>query len=242
MTQRVLGREPRRLRGLVALWCTQLRRTSGHVALQTAVLLRRRWWIIRHLLPMSGALVAVLGTLLMISVNVQWLGFIPALLSRVDSREVAWGALSGFEDPNWDAFEALDDPLDYPDLQIGAALSTVLSSDTGFRELVELVESHIKQAPLGEVAAMQISSSGYTSSGRSIIGRYTVDFLLEDEPEPFIVASMTDVDDWVRDARLDWGFVHGFPVLLGGLLITFLVEAHRWRKRVVSERIRQPRS
>ena len=77
--------------GVCCSVCTQLRRTSGHVALQTAVLLRRRWWIIRHLLPMSGALVAVLGTLLMISVNVQWLGFIPALLSRVDSREVAWG-------------------------------------------------------------------------------------------------------------------------------------------------------
>ena len=220
----------RRLWGLVVLWCAQLRQIRGRAALQIGSLVRQRWRAIQRLLPAFGVLVAVFGTLLMTSVNVQWLSFVPALLSRVDDRGLAWEVLVGFEDPNWGMFEALDDPLDHPAAQF-QAVSVLPSSATGFKELVELVERHVKRGPLGKVVAVQISPSGYTSSGRSIVGRYTVDFLFENVLEPFIMASMVDVADWIRDDRLDWGFAFGFPVLLFGLCISFVSEAIRWRGR-----------
>lgn len=225
MTGKADSRELRRLRGLIALWCVLVRRIGGRATLRTAALAGRLWRIIPHLLPVSGAFVAVLGTLLMTSVNVQWLDFIPALLSRIDNRDVAWEALSGFEDPNWDAFDPENPAASF------LVVSTLPSSATGFAELVKLVKSHVKRTPSGKVIAVQVSSGGYASTGRSIVGEYSVGFLLDGDDESSIVASMQDVAGWIRDDRLDWGLVHGFPLLLGGLFTTFLAETVRWRRR-----------
>ena len=75
-----------------------------------------------------------------------------------------------------------------------------------------------------EVTGMQISPNHYSSNGESWIGTYYVELEFRCQSEPFIVAAMSDVDGWIRDERLNWGIVFGFPVLMWGLVISLIAQ------------------
>ncbi|HUT87097.1 MAG TPA: hypothetical protein VMX15_03310 [Candidatus Heimdallarchaeota archaeon] len=155
-----------------------------------------------------GTLIALIGTVFMTSVSFRPLYFIPEMLSRIDNREAAWATLTDFDDPGI-TFEVKNQ---------------IPKDERGFTELLRMIVARSKMFLPHEVTGIQISPNHYSSNGESWIGTYYVELQFRGQSEPFIVAAMSDVDGWIRDERLNWGIVFGFPVLMWGFVISLIAQ------------------
>lgn len=160
-----------------------------------------------------GMLIAFIGTLFMTSVNFRPFNFVPAWFSRIDDREAAWATLTDLGGTHFDD----------PETRWEVA-SQISGDERGFAELLRMIVARSKTISPHGVTGMQISPSSYSSNGESWIGTYHVELRFRGQPEPVIVEEMSGVDGWIRDARLNWGLAHGFPVLLWGLLISLIAQ------------------
>lgn len=155
-----------------------------------------------------GTLIALIGTVFMTSVSFRPLYFIPEMLSRIDKREAAWATLTDFDDPGI----------------IFEVKNQITKDERGFTELLRMIVARNKMVLPPEVTGIQISPNHYSSNGESWIGTYHVELQFRSQSEPVIVAEMSDVDGWIRDERLDWGIVFGFPVLMWGFVISLIAQ------------------
>lgn len=155
-----------------------------------------------------GTLIALIGTVFMTSVSFRPLYVIPEMLSRIDEREAAWATLTDFDDPGI----------------IFEVKNQITKDERGFTELLRMIVARKKMVLPHDLTGIQISPNHYSSSGKSWIGTYDVELQFQSQFKPFIVAEMSDVDGWIRDERLDWGMVFGFPVLMWGFVISLIAE------------------
>jgi len=159
-------------------------------------------------IALIGTLIAFIGTVFMTSVSFRPLYFIPEMLSRIDKREAAWATLTDFDDPGI----------------IFEVKNQIPKDERGFTELLRMIIARNKMVLPHEVTGMQISPNSYYSNGESWTGTYDVELQFRGQSEPFIVAEMSDVDGWIRDERLNWGIVFGFPVLMWGFVISLIAQ------------------
>jgi len=159
-------------------------------------------------IPFIGTLIALIGTVFMTSVSFRPLYFIPEMLSQIDKRETAWATLTDFDDPGI----------------IFEVKNQIPKDERGFTELLRMIIARNKMVLPHEVTGMQISPNSYYSNAESWIGTYHVELQFRGQSEPFLVAEMSDVDGWIRDERLNWGIVFGFPVLMWGFVISLIAQ------------------